>query len=57
MTLQPHHGGNAMNRLDQKPRKHNRLHASPCRHLMPYGIGAAWAVRDRVKIVRSDASP
>lgn len=50
MTLQPHEGGNNAEPLDQKQRNPNGLRAYlPCSP-NPYGIGAAWAVRNRAKI-------
>jgi len=49
MTLQPHEGGNHAANHDQKQRNPNGLRASmPCQP-MPYGIGAAWAVRNRAE--------
>lgn len=47
MTLQPHHGGNDMIHLDQKQRNPKGLRASLPGPSKPYGIGAAWAVRNR----------
>ncbi|GBR75895.1 hypothetical protein [Acidiphilium acidophilum] len=51
MTLQPHEGGNDAEPLDQKQRNPSGLRASLPSPSKPYGIGAAWAVRNRVKML------
>lgn len=47
--LQPHHSGNHTSRCHKNQRNPKGLRASLARWIKPYGIRAAWTVRNRAK--------